>query len=761
MFQYICAFLVIILSSPAIGADTNTLFQAEINQLKIRPLEENIKAFEQLLKSDRTFAPTHHQLAKLYMALKNPTARQKAERAIKEAIKLDPENTAYQITHAELLWEQGHWTQSMELCESILANHPNNAPALSRIGYHAIQNHLKYRDLREGPATWREEAKKEYEKAVEYLKKSIASDPKLRDPYYHLGLLYYENERKDELVQIARQLLKHHPNDKDALLFCGLGYQMQDAHNKAYEFYNHALEQMTGDERALMEDVELIAEKNEKDVLKITPTDSTWTDTQAHTRFWSKRDPLLLTPYNEHRMTHYGRIAYANLRFSRPSNGVAGWQTDPGKVAIKFGRPLRRIASRPDIDVIVDEFGLEPYSPPLYKHIETWVYEGFKIELTNRDGLDNLTFTVERTSRPMFGMESFDTNIDDGPLAFNTKGQPVAYVTSREVFNKNEHRYIDPYRDQKYLIPHQLTTFKDVNGLRLELAYALPKERVISQQSNSPLIAGVFIFNEQWDLIYQKKRLVTDKPKSFLQLEHPDHPDNYLLFTNILQIPPNTYNIVIESLNKDPQTVGVVRTQQQFEYPDTTLTLSELLIARSIKPKNAFAEKRTDLHIIPNPQHTFNFIESVFVYLETYNLTQNQFGQTQYDITYRVTKPKQKKIDPALFKAVDLPETTGQTEITTLNPNDDFANENNTESIRYQVRYITPQRNLLTNNQKSETFTTTAITNRYQGTTRDDFTYLQIDIERVPVGIHQLDVTLYDRNSKQTQTKSVLFRIVN
>lgn len=733
------------------AAEIDPLFQAEVNQLKIRSLEENIKAFEQLLKSDRDFAPTHHQLAKLYMAMKTPTARQKAERAIKQAITLEPQNTHYQITHAELLWEQGHWTQSMEVCEEILTHHPNNAPALSRIGYHAVQNYLKYRDMREGPATWRNEAKKDYDKAIEYLKKSISSDPTLRDPYYHLGLLYYENDHKDDLVEIALQLLKHHPNDKDGLLFCGLGYQMQDAHNKAYAFYNRALEQMTGDERALMEDVELIAEKSEKDALKITSTDSTWTDTQSHTRFWGKRDPLLLTPYNEHRMTHYGRIAYANLRFSRPSNGAAGWKTDPGKTVIRFGNPLRRITSRPDYDLD---------SRTTYPHTETWFYEGFKIELLNWNGLDAWSFLPRKDFGPMFGGSAGDINPED-PLNFPSNEDKSTDPTARDVFNKTEHRYIDPYRDQKYLIPHQLATFKDANGLRLELAYALPKDRVISQTTNSPLIAGVFIFNEQWDLIYLKKSLVKDKPKSHIQLEHPDHPDNYLLFTHILQMPPNTYNIVIESLNKDPQTVGVVRTLKQFGYPGTSLTLSDLLIARSIKPKNAFPEKRTDLQIIPNPQHTFNFIEPVFVYLETYNLTQDKFGQTQYDITYRLTKPQQKKIDPALFKAVDLSEISGQTEITTIDLEDDFTNENNAETIRYQVRYITPKRNQLTNNSSIEEYTTTAITNRYQGTKRDDFTYLQIDIERVPVGIHQLDITLYDRNSKQTQTKSVLFRIVN
>ena len=37
----------------------------------------------------------------------------------------------------------------------------------------------------------------------------------------------YEANRPDELIRVANLLIKRVPEDKDALLFCGLGYQAQ------------------------------------------------------------------------------------------------------------------------------------------------------------------------------------------------------------------------------------------------------------------------------------------------------------------------------------------------------------------------------------------------------------------------------------------------------------------------------------------------------------------------------------------------------
>ena len=111
-------------------------------------------------------------------------------------------------------------------------------------------------------------------------------------------------------------------------MFCGLGYQMLGEMNVAHNYYTRALEQMTDEERSMMESVDLIASKEERtrmaQAITYGDTDSdNWTNDRRD-RFWRRHDPLFLTSFNERKMEHYGRVAYANLRYSRPFSGVPG-----------------------------------------------------------------------------------------------------------------------------------------------------------------------------------------------------------------------------------------------------------------------------------------------------------------------------------------------------------------------------------------------------------------------------------------------------
>ena len=137
-------------------------------------------------------------------------------------------------------------------------------------------------------------------------------------------------------------------------------------------------------------------------------------------RFWSARDPLFLTPFNERRMAHYGRVAYANLRFSRPDKEVAGWQTDMGKVWIRYGRYLGR------------ERTIEPYW-------EVWYYEDFRIAF--------------------YSFDSFHWRFEflkDCKWATGQYGRGEVFSSG---FRRRE-RYVDPYANQKYPLPFQIGFFK-------------------------------------------------------------------------------------------------------------------------------------------------------------------------------------------------------------------------------------------------------------------------------------------------------------
>jgi GWxTD domain-containing protein len=56
-------------------------------------------------------------------------------------------------------------------------------------------------------------------------------------------------------------------------------------------------------------------------------------------QFWLRRDPTPGTPANEYRDELRRRIDYANSNFATRLPGVAGWQTDRGRMFIQFGNP--------------------------------------------------------------------------------------------------------------------------------------------------------------------------------------------------------------------------------------------------------------------------------------------------------------------------------------------------------------------------------------------------------------------------------------
>ena len=455
----------------------DSLYQAAVEQIGRVPVKEGIRAFRRVLKADPKYAPAHHEIARLYMVLNTPIYRSQARFALDRAIRLDPQSVTYQQTLGDLLWAQEYWDNAAEQYKKVLKVHPEQAEAAYKVGWHALMNFMKYKDMEHldvihavksvGGTShhmfhWKQSAKENYDKAIAYLNQSIEAAPRFRDAYYRLGLVYLESDQPDGLIHTSVRLLDQVPGDKDALLFCGLGYQSTGDEEVAYEYYIRAVSLMGLEERAVMESVDLIATKEERKQIalaSVQDTSQTWEDSAVRARFWRRQDPLFLTGFNERRMEHYGRVAYANLRFSRPSREIEGWQTDMGKAYIKFGRYLDRKTQRADvleeIPVSLTEYlgnsAIDGIRAPqatramkggslahLSQQKETWFYEGFKV-----------AFLV--------------------PYGFH--GYLPAPLPDKP-------RYVDPYRRKKYSMPHQVVAFQDGDSIRVEISSAVPKARL-------------------------------------------------------------------------------------------------------------------------------------------------------------------------------------------------------------------------------------------------------------------------------------------
>ena len=749
-------------------SETDSLYQVAVAQARSMPVAERIKGFERVVAADRKYAPAYCEMAKLYLTLDTPEDRKRAERAVREALRLDRRNAEYALLLGDVMWEQGMWAKAEAQYEKALEKEAS-AHAAYRIGYIAFKNFVKYRDMTHrdalGTFSWRRFGREDRERAVAYLKRSIQIDADFRDAYFALGAVYVESNQPQALIRLFVDLLARHPDDKDGLMFCGLGHQMAGDFQTAERFYTAAMDVMGPEERALMESVDLIADGEEKAAILAagggqahTDAQGKWEDSPALAEFWRKQDPLFLTEFNERRMEHYRRVAYANLRFSRPLKGIPGWQTDMGKTYIKFGRPVHRAAQRPYYE-----------SGRVKPHREIWFYEGFKVAFINWDGLDHWGFFSPTMD---FGI------VDAGGGASIVDDQPSGLAE----FKQQPQRYVDPYADRKYSIPHLAAAFQENDSVRVEVSYMIPKARLMQSGAEQAVFLsdGVFFFDERWQTVYRKCMNPGLRLPPAPQTAGTDSlRKHYLLSQRTVRVAPGQYHVAAEVMDRASKSISTFRDLRTLSSQDIALTLSDLLQASRIEAKNPFPERRSGLTITPNPLRTYYRSEPVFVYFEIYNLARNAFGRTEYEISYRVSPPREDEIDPALFLALDLLEAGVQVTIETVTRTEDgtgqrpFAGEAGTEPVQpeasqpqavdYRVRYVLPENRLA---EKIEELRPaggrmeTAITVRYEGDREDDFTYLQIDIRHVPCGVHKLTVTARDVHTGQTAEREVLFRVV-
>ena len=348
-------------------------------------------------------------------------------------------------------------------------------------------------------------------------------------------------------------------------------------------------------------------------------------------------------------------------------------------------------------------------------------------------------------------------------------------------------------------MPQQVASFKDGDSLRVELAYAVPKYNVTVSDSDRGLALenGVFLFDEHWDEVYRKR---SDLKLRWPEITPSGYPvvdslrNSHLVFQLAFGLSPGAYHLVGEVRDRNRGSIGTFRQHREFEGVDSTLWMSDLLLAARIETRTPFPEGRSDMDIVANPLRTYHRSEPAFIYLEVYNLGRDEFGRTEYEIAYRIGRPEQKKIDPYLFVAQRLPEGGKQLEVTrkqgrraremgrrarlpadddedstgVLNTSRDVSPDlferGREEVVTYRVRYVFPNEDELASRikkmGKNKDGVETTITARYEGDREDDFTYLQIDLSHVPAGVHRLSVRVRDVHNDQVVSRHALFRVI-
>ena len=472
-------------------------------------------------------------------------------------------------------------------------------------------------------------------------------------------------------------------------------------------------------------------------------------------------------------------------------------RTDMGKTYIKFGRYRLRVTtykatwdSKEVLNAAMMEF---------------WYYENFQIKFcgTTDDiwhfcggAAGYLPSSVPPVEMSAFTFERLLSYADTAGVRpyFMRRKLLSSFIprtleeASHHTFRKTAQRFIDPYLERKYTLPYQIATFEEQNRMRVELSYMIPKDRLTEDPETGEVSFwdGVFFFDQQWNDMYndRKSRTLTLPQPQPAQNAATRHRNAHLLISRTVPVRQDSYHFSVELLDQTSGLIGVARDEKPFVYDQETFHLSDLLVGSDIQAKKALPESRDDLHITPNPVRTFSPSEPVFIYLELYDLQRDDFGSTQYEISYTIGKPEVDTLSPTLFASQSLIEALGKTEIDLRSEQTDYIEAQELQADQSedseegssaftdsdiwgetkvytsggQVHYIAAE-GLKIERSKDGDLTRT-VTANYEGNREDDFTYLQIDVNQVPEGIYQLTVLAKDKQTDQADRKYVYFRIV-
>jgi len=172
-----------------------------------------------------------------------------------------------------------------------------------------------------------------YDKAVGHLMAALASDPRQRTAYTDLMRIYSLKGEYLEALGMLEQMYLFFPDDPELWTFLGFAHYHSGNLAAAAKVFETAFEYMSEDAAYAYTNLDLILPDDEKEQYE--------EDAIAFAaRYWTSKDPRLLTPYNERKLEHYARLTYADLLYGAPELDMRGWNTERGQIIVRYGAPV-------------------------------------------------------------------------------------------------------------------------------------------------------------------------------------------------------------------------------------------------------------------------------------------------------------------------------------------------------------------------------------------------------------------------------------
>ena len=263
-------------------------------------------------------------LARAYYGMGLVYARRPKElyRAIgyfRDALRRDRDyvDARYQIARARcLLWEY----DARADIEKVLEKDPDYADAYMLMG------------------DWYANLQENFEEAIPWYTKYMSMRPRDVAGRERLSRVYLKVKNYERVMETLLGFVKAHPEAVELMPIVAQACVKQAKLDMGLGFYRAYISRLDMNERALYEDISLIASNEEMAAYAHT---SGAERERFLRRFWYEQDPDLSTPVNERLLEHYRRVWFARQVFA---DAQQPWDRR-GEVYVRFGEPDHRTSS--------------------------------------------------------------------------------------------------------------------------------------------------------------------------------------------------------------------------------------------------------------------------------------------------------------------------------------------------------------------------------------------------------------------------------
>ncbi len=432
------------------------------------------------------------------------------------------------------------------------------------------------------------------EAMLDHFHRALTADPAHTGAATHLLAFYYDTGRMAEFMAEAQRFVRAAPSEPRAYLAFGLGLHAEGRDDEAAGAFEYAVELLPEETRADFMAVSRLLTQDDAEIFEARvgadPAD-------AARRFWTAWDPLYLTPSNEYWAEYLSRMAYVDLRFGLPEYDVPGWRTDRGDIWVRYGRPLRQAS-----------FGANTTA-------------GGDMESVGR------VTTVWSYGR-------------NGPV-FVFRGMPgyrgATFANGFRFYAENYRarqpaRFAAPSLPALLQVPAQVARFRGVDGeIDLEVYAAVPLDslRDAVGVAAATFETGLFVVEPDGAEI---RRVTEAREVTF-------EAGRALPMSWRTTVPAGQPHIVSAEA-RDPLSWAAAVHRARVDarsFPAGELSVSDILLTRSLEVVTDPPRTRTDFRMVPEPTLTYAPDDEIGVYFELYNLLPDSDRFASYDLELAVT----------------------------------------------------------------------------------------------------------------------------